>query len=241
MTVAEYTAEIIKACHLDKADPIAVWSGMREQAEAVKSWLTGMEIDYIRIESDNIDLKVAIGESRRWLGFTGQNIPSFEIFTSPDWRGTEGIYFANEPSFRSGKYVKGVRLEFKAGRVIWAEAEQEEVFLRQMIAMDKGAGQLGEISFTDKRFSPIKKFMANTLYDENVGGEDGNCHVAIGFSFPDVFSGDKKQLTKKLKKQIGLNASALHWDLVNTERKRATAYLKGGGKVVIYEDGMFRN
>ena len=94
--------------------------------------------------------------------------------------------------------------------------------------MDPGACRLGEFSLTDKRFSKIDRFMANTLFDENFGGAHGNCHVALGSSYADTYAGDPSQLTKALKDKLGFNDSALHWDLVNTEKKRVEAYLKGG-------------
>jgi aminopeptidase len=82
--------------------------------------------------------------------------------------------------------------------------------------------------------------MANTLFDENHGGRHGNCHVALGASYSDTFDGDPSKLTKEKKKQLGFNDSALHWDLVNTEKKQVTAVLKTGEKKVIYEGGVFK-
>ena len=105
--------------------------------------------------------------------------------------------------------------------------------------MDVGACRLGEFSLTDKRFSKIDCFMANTLFDENHGGKFGNCHVALGSSYTEAFDGDKAKLTKRLKERIGFNDSALHWDLVNTEKKQVTAHLKGGKTKIIYENGLF--
>ena len=241
MSVKEYGEEIVKSCYLDKNNPVKIWQNLYKEVTAIKTWLNNLKIDYLHIESDNMDLKVTPGEERQWLGVSGHNIPSFEIFTSPDWRGTEGIYYANMPSFRNGNYVEGVRLVFKKGEAVTIEAEKGEEFTKKQLAMDKGAKRLGEISFTDRRFSPITKFMANALFDENVGGKQGNCHVAVGFSFLDTHSGDLKDLTKKRKKDLAFNDSALHWDLINTERKRVTAYCKDGSKVVIYENGMFKN
>jgi aminopeptidase len=82
--------------------------------------------------------------------------------------------------------------------------------------------------------------MANTLYDENHGGQYGNCHLAVGMSYSDTFAGDPSKLTKELKNNLGFNNSALHWDLVNTEDRKVTAHLHSGRKVVIYENGIFR-
>lgn len=246
MPLEEYAREIIKACYLDKDEPVKEWENLKKAAEAVKSWLNDLtpDISYIHIESINIDLKIGVGEKRKWLGVSGHNIPSFEIFTSPDWRKTEGVYFSNAPSFNTGKYVQGVKLEFKKGEAVEISAVEGDEVVKKMLSMDKGAKRLGELSFTDKHFSPITKFMASTLYDENVGGYDGNCHVAVGAGFLDTIKNDPDAAGKKAKinkKAIGLNESVLHWDLINTEPKRATAILKSGGKVVIYEDGMFKN
>jgi len=99
---------------------------------------------------------------------------------------------------------------------------------------------VGEFSLTDKQFSKINRFMANTLYDENYGGHYGNCHIALGASYSNTYAGDSKRLNPARKRQLGFNESALHWDLVNTEKKRVTAHLKSGKALVIYENGRFR-
>ena len=174
------------------------------------------------------------------MGISGHNIPSFELFISPDWRGTEGVYFVNQPSYRSGNYVKGVRLEFKKGCVVKTDAETGRDFVAGQISMDKGANKMGEFSLTDIRFSKIDRFMANTLFDENYGGKHGNCHVALGASYSDTYSGNPAELKKQLKEKLGFNDSALHWDLVNTEEKTVTAHLTSGKRIVIYEKGKFK-
>jgi len=191
------------------------------------------------MESENIDLRITPGDSRKWAGVSGHNIPSFEVFLSPDWRGTEGTYFANLPSFRSGNYVEGVRLTFIKGKAIKVEAQVGEEFAGKQLSMDQGACRVGEFSLTDRRFSRIDRFMADTLFDENFGGKYGNCHVALGSSYTDTYSGDLAVMTPALKKKLGFNDSALHWDLVNTENKTITAHLTSGKSIVIYEKGIF--
>ena len=106
--------------------------------------------------------------------------------------------------------------------------------------MDRGAARIGEFSLTDRRFSRIDRFMADTLFDENFGGKFGNCHIALGSSYADTYAGDPALLTKELKQKLGFNDSALHWDLVNTEDKTVTAHLTTGERIVIYENGRFR-
>jgi aminopeptidase len=239
LTLEEYSDQILQACSLKKTDPVAWWKTIYNDAQAIKKWLNSMKVISYHIESEHVDLKVTPGHNRKWVGISGHNIPSFELFLSPDWRGTEGSFYADQPTYRSGNYVKGVRLHFKTGSVVKASAEQGEEFLIKQIAMDNGADKLGEFSLTDKRFSKISTFMANTLYDENYGGKSGNCHVALGASYSDTYDGDAAELTPDKKKDLGFNDSALHWDLVNTEKKRVVAQLVSGKRVTIYEAGMF--
>ncbi len=239
MSLKQYTAQVIKGCYLDAENPVAAWQHILQEVTAIKKNLSSLPVKYFHIESANVDLKVTPGEKRKWAGVSGHNVPSFEVFVSPDWRGTEGVYFANLPSFRSGNYIEDVRLTFAKGKVIKVEAGQGREFVKKQLAMDAGACQVGEFSLTDKRFSRIDRFMAETLFDENFGGKDGNCHLAVGSSYSDTFSGDPAKLTPAMKKKLGFNDSALHWDLVNTEPKTVTAHLTDGHKTVIYDRGVF--
>lgn len=240
ISVEAYRDQIVKACLLDLPDPGAEWDRIWREAQAVKDWLNGLRVESFQVRSEHCDLTVTPGAHRRWLGISGHNIPSFELFLSPDWRGTKGVYYADQPSYRSGNYVRGVRLEFREGRAVKATAEEGQEFVRKQLEMDEGACRLGEFSLTDRRFSRIDTFMANTLFDENYGGEFGNCHVAVGASYSDTYAGLPDELTREIKDELGFNDSALHWDLVNTEDKEVTARLVGGGTVVIYKGGEFQ-
>lgn len=240
MDLDEYAQEIVNACYLDADDPVGNWQEIFQSASRIKRWLNSLKPMALRVESEGMDLEVALGEQRRWTGLSGHNIPSFEMFFSPDWRGVRGVYFADQPSYRNGNIVEGVRLEFVDGKVISAQAEQGEEFLRSQIAMDAGASRAGEFSLTDRRFSRINRFMANTLFDENYGGVFGNCHLALGSSYVESFAGKALEMNRRRKQTLGFNESALHWDLVNTRNKTVTALFASGRAKVIYEDGMFR-
>ncbi|MBI4352044.1 MAG: aminopeptidase [Elusimicrobia bacterium] len=240
LSVKEYAAQIVKACYLNEPDPARKWAGIYKDTMAIKKWISGLKIDTLRTESRSMDFEVKLGERRRFLGVSGHNIPSFEIFTSPDWRGTRGRYFANLPAFRGGNYVEEIKLEFKEGRAVKIAAKKGEEYVRKIMATDKGASQLGEYSLTDRRFSRIDKFMADTLFDENHGGRHGNCHVAVGNSYTDTYTGDAARLDPAKKAALGYNDSAVHWDLINTEDKKVTATLKTGKKVTLYEKGQFK-
>ena len=239
LSLEEYKQQVVKACYLDADDPIAEWERIWKETGRIKESLDRLDIRRLRIHSADMDLRVTPGASRRWLGISGHNIPSFELFTSPDWRGTEGVFFADQPSYRSGNLVRGVRLVFREGRVVEATAEEGEPFLKNQLAMDKGASQVGEVSLTDRRFSRIDRFMAHTLYDENFGGASGNCHIALGAAYAEAYSDPSQELTREMKKRLGFNDSALHWDLVNTQTKSVSAELGSGETKILYENGTF--
>jgi aminopeptidase len=239
MSLEQYWQQIIHACFLDAEDPIARWREVGEQVSQTRERLDALEIERVHVEGEDVDLWVTIGESRRWLGGRGRNIPSFEIFTSPDWRGTEGWIYCNQPLYRYGNLVKGVRLQFADGRVVKASAEENESVLTEMIATE-GADRLGEFSLTDRRLSRITRFMAHTLYDENVGGEFGNTHVAVGRSYQDAYAGDPSEVPAERWAELGFNDSTVHTDVVSTADRVVTAQLRGGGERVIYRDGQFQ-
>jgi len=236
-----YCAQVARACFLNSASPVIEWQNIFKQARRIKRWLNRLPVTALQVISENVDLHISLGEKRRWVGISGRNIPSFEIFVSPDWRGTQGRFYADQPSYRSGNYVRDVRFKFENGRLVKIAAKKGRAFVRQQLAMDKGAARIGEFSLTDKRFSRINRFMANTLYDENYGGTNGNCHIALGSSYSNTYAGKPVELTPPMKRQLGFNESALHWDFVNTEKKQVIAILKSGKEVLIYENGKFKH
>jgi aminopeptidase len=239
MSAEEYWEQIIHACFLDEADPLTRWREVGARLDETRARLDALEIERVHVEGEDVDLWVSLGEQRRWLGGRGRNIPSFEIFTSPDWRGTEGWIYCNQPLYRYGNLVKGIRLKFVAGRVVEASATENERVLTEMIATE-GADRVGEFSLTDRRFSRITRFMAQTLYDENVGGAFGNTHIAVGRSYQDAYSGDPSEVSKERWAELGFNSSSVHTDIVSTTDRRVTAQLRGGEERVIYRDGEFQ-
>lgn len=234
----EYWEQIIGACFLDEVDPIARWRQVSGQIGDYVQRLNALDIDRLHVVGQDADLWITLGEKRQWVGGSGRNIPSFEIFTSPDWRGTEGWIAFNQPLYRYGNLITGIRLEFKDGLVVKASAETNEKVLTEMIATEN-ADKVGEYSLTDKRFSRITRFMAETLFDENVGGPFGNTHLAVGKSYHDCYAGDPAGIPTAEWERLGFNESSVHTDIVSTADRTVTATLKDGSERVIYRDGQF--
>ena len=144
----------------------------------------------------------------------------------------------NQPLSRYGNIIEGIKLKFKDGLITEATATKGEQVLHDMISTPN-TNKLGEFSMTDKRMSRITKRMGDILYDENMGGEFGNTHVAIGMAYKDAYPGDIQSVTKEQWDQMGYNDSAEHTDMISTTDRTVTATLKDGSEKNIYKDGMF--
>lgn len=240
MSLQAYFDEVANACYLNDADPVNSWKAFKEENSAVKDYLNKLDIDKLHIEGEDVDLWIKIGAHRQWLGASGRNIPSFEVFVSPDWRGTEGWINFNQPLYYGGKKISGIKLAFEKGKVVSIAAKENEDTLRQMIEGNENADQVGEFSLTDSRHSKIGKFMANTLFDENTGGKFGNTHIAVGASYRDAYNGDTSKMTEADWENLGFNKCAsVHTDIVSTTNRKVTAYLNNGSEEVIYDNGKF--
>jgi aminopeptidase len=252
MSIEEYWQQIIAACYLDQEDPVAEWRATFSELERIRTALNTLAIEKVHVEGEGTDLWLEIGPNRHWLGGSGRNIPSFELFISPDWRGTEGVISFNQPLYRYGNKMEGIRLVFHQGIVTEAVARAGQSLLQEMIASEN-ANKIGEFSLTDGRFSKITSIMGETLFDENIGGPEGNTHIAIGSAYKDsycqnypaadstgtVAQGNLSEISKQQWEEMGFNDSPVHCDIISTTRRTVTAYLTDGSTQVIYKDGVF--
>jgi aminopeptidase len=239
LSLEAYWAQIIEACYLREDDPVGKWKTVQKEIEDIKDRLDALEIETLHIKGEDVDLLIQIGPNRKWLSGEGKNIPSFEVFTSPDWRGTRGSIRFNQPLYYSGKRISGVALSFENGVVVAASATENEEALKQMIAQEN-ADKVGEFSLTDKRHSRITRFMATTLFDENMGGAFGNTHIALGNAYKDTYPGDMATVTEEEWAQMGYNACPkVHTDIISTTNRTVRARLRNGTERIIYQDGQF--
>ncbi len=116
ITLRKYWEQIISACFLDYPDPVKKWKEVFRSIEEYKTKLDRLQIEKLHIHGPDADLWISLGDKRKWLGGGGRNIPSFEIFTSPDWRGTEGWITFNQPLYYQGNKITGIKLFLKKGR-----------------------------------------------------------------------------------------------------------------------------
>jgi aminopeptidase len=238
VSAKEYWKQIIHACYLDTKDPIAEWKRINKEVQTTASKLTKLKIKSVHVKGPDIDLTIGIGENRVWRAGGGNNIPSYEVFTSPNFREVNGWARFNQPHYRYGKKIEGIELEFKNGVVVASKAKKNYDLLLSMLKT-KGGNSLGEFSLTDARLSRITKSMAEILYDENIGGKYGNTHVALGSAYRDCFNGDIPNITEQEWEALGYNDSVVHSDIISTTDRTVTATLSNGKTKVIYKKGHF--
>lgn len=239
LSLEEYWEQIIEACYLREEDPVGKWKKVQQEIEQIKDKLDALQVDKVHIVGDDVDLHIKIGAHRKWLSGGGKNIPSFEIFTSPDWRGTNGSIRFNQPLYYSGKRIAGVSLRFEDGVVVESSATENEDALKEMIAQEN-ADKVGEFSLTDKRHSRITKFMATTLFDENMGGAFGNTHIALGNAYKDTYTGDMSTVADEQWAEMSYNSCPkVHTDIISTTNRTVTATLNDGSEKIIYKEGQF--
>jgi aminopeptidase len=168
---------------------------------------------------DGTDLTVGLIPGCRWIGggLTDPagvdylpNIPTEEVFTSPDRRRAEGVLRVTKPAVVGGQLVTDLRATFKGGRITDVSATTGADAVRAQLDADPGARHLGEVALVDRdsRIARAGIVFHNTLFDENAG-----CHVAWGNSFPFTVAGGMS-MTAGERTDLGLNTSSVHTDVV---------------------------
>jgi aminopeptidase len=133
MSLEEYREQIIQACYLDQENPVEQRKKTQSEIEYFISALNDLKIQKVHLEGADADLRLTIGADKKWLGGSGRNIPSFEIFTSPDRRGTQGRIRFNQPLYRYGQKVEGISLKFKNGEVVDFDAKEGKSLLAEIL------------------------------------------------------------------------------------------------------------
>jgi aminopeptidase len=220
---------------LDEPDPVTAWrqhiAQLRERAAA----LDALRPDAIRYRGPGTDLTVGLLPNARWLagsGFTKAgieyvaNMPTEEIFTSPDCRRAEGTIRSSMPLALLGQIVRGLELTFKDGRIVNVEAETGADLVRGQLAQIENADRLGELALVtgDSRVGQSGTLFYDTLFDENA-----TCHIAYGFGFPFLFDGEPPA--------EGLNVAQTHVDfMVGGPELEIDAILADGTAVPLIKD-----
>jgi aminopeptidase len=230
--------EISHVCRLDEPDPVAAWEDRLGLLSTVASKLTNLRFDSLHLEGPGTDLRVGLLPSSRWIcaqmstvdGISHTpNLPTEEIFTTPDPERVDGVVTATKPLFVSGAMITGLRVRFERGRAVEVTADRGAETLRTLSQRDEGAARLGELALVDResRIGSLGTVFFDTLLDENAAS-----HIALGQGL--AFTVGEEDRGR-------INESQLHIDfMVGGDDVAVTGCTRAGEEVPVLRRGVWR-
>lgn len=230
--------QVAHICRLDTEDPVAAWSSRFLDLAQVKDALTARRFDSLHLQAPGTDLTIGLLPTSSWC--TGSlttswglehhpNIPSEEVFTTPDPARVDGVVRSTKPLEREGQMILGLEVEFAEGRVVRIDADQGAEVMRGYCGRDEGAGRLGEVALVDGsgRIGPLETVFWTTLIDENAAS-----HIALGQGFDwAVGEADRDRI----------NRSELHIDFMIGSSEMVVTGISGDGtRVPVLEHGAWQ-
>ena len=211
---------ILQVARADGDDPQAAWETHNATFEKNKRLLNEGAFDALRYQSSNgTDLTIGLNKGHIWEGGCARtvsgtvyfpNMPTEEVFTTPDRLRADGIVYSALPLVHQGQVVRDFWMRFEEGRVVEFDAAQGADVLRHIIETDENACRLGECALISKN-TPIREtglLFYDTLYDENA-----SCHLALGMGFPECVEGGYDMTPDELLAH-GVNRSHTHVDFM---------------------------
>ncbi len=208
---------VAAATRLFDADPVASWKAHADKLQRRADGLNERRFDALRLRGPGTDLTIGLLPAADWRCATFStakgiahipNIPTEEVFVSPDWRRTEGTVRSTYPLVTAGTRVSGLRFRFEGGKIVEVEAESGAEIIREQLATDEQAPYVGEIALVDGA-SPVKQtglVFCDTLFDENA-----TCHMAFGDGLPETLGTD---VPREEQLEHGVNVSGVHVDFM---------------------------
>ena len=233
---------VITATRLDEPDPVGAWRAHIDRLRARAAALDERQFDAIRFVGPGTDLTVGLSDRHRWLTAAEEtvdgvphlvNVPTEEVYTTPDRRRTEGTVRSTFPLALGGTIVRGLELRFSGGWVVEVRAETGEEAVREEMTTDEGAGFLGEVALVDgdSRVRRTGVVFLDTLFDENA-----SCHIAWGQGIPVALDGGEEMTADELV-AAGYNDSIVHTDfMIGGPDVTVLGVERGGGEVPIIRD-----
>lgn len=237
--LAKLWQQIVHVCRLDEDDPVAAWRARMAELHGVTERLTAARFDAIRFEGPGTDLTVGLLPSSQWLSASFEtrdgiahipNLPSEEVFTTPDPERVDGVVRATKPLQLAGATIEGLTVRFEGGRAVEIEADRGADVLRSMAAHDDGAARLGEVALVDGsgRIGPLDTVFYDTLLDENAAS-----HVALGQSFAFAL-GDEADAARG-------NTSMVHIDfMIGGDNVAVTGLAGDGARTPVLRGGVWQ-
>jgi aminopeptidase len=238
--LAKLWREVLHVSRLDEPDPLAAWEERIVALERAAEAMNDGGFDAIHFEGEGTDLTIGLlptstWKMARWSTVDGirhlPNVPSEEIFTSPDPERVEGHVRSTKPLvLTDGTLVRGLEVRFEGGRAVEIDAAEGAEVLRSRVQIDDGATRLGEVALVDResRIGQLGTVFYETLLDENAAS-----HIALGAGFSWAVETDEDRAR--------VNQSVAHIDfMIGGNDVDVTGVTRDGERVPVLRDGAWQ-
>jgi len=236
--LAKLDEQIVHVLRLDEDDPIAAWKQRADTLVSAAGTLTGRGFDALHYEGPGTDLTIGLLPGARWEAARFEtvdgvvhmpNLPTEEVFTSPDPLRADGHVTSTKPLVLiDGTVVRNLRVRFEGGRAVQVDADSAQDVMRTIVGRDEGAARLGEVALVDGegRIGRLDTVFYDTLLDENAAS-----HIALGQGFPFLAEDSESEV----------NESAIHIDfMIGSEELKITGITADGERVPVLHRGAWQ-
>jgi aminopeptidase len=229
---------VLHICRLDEPDPVEAWRVRQDVLTGAAERLTALGLDALHFEGPGTDLHVGLLPSSRFISARFEtidgivhmpNLPSEEIFSTPDPERVDGVVRSTKPLVVGGTIIRGLRARFEGGRAISIEADEGGELLAQYAQRDEGASRLGEVALVDGdgRIGPLDTVFYDTLIDENAAS-----HIALGSAYE--FTVGAQDIDR-------INRSQIHIDfMIGSPEVDVTGVTSDGARVPVLRGGAWQ-
>src|SRR5207244_4063531 len=231
-------AAVVHVCRLDEEDPADAWRERSADLGAAADRLSESRFDAIHLEGRGTDVTIGLLPTSRWIGGVDttaegiehlSNLPTEEVFTTPDPERVEGVVRATMPLFTQGRVIEGLTVRFERGRAVEIDADSGAEMLRALTSRDEGAARLGELALVDRegRIGELETVFYDTLLDENAAS-----HIALGSAYDSAVDAEDRDR---------LNRSSIHVDfMVGSAAVDVTGIMRDGARVPVLRDATWQ-
>jgi aminopeptidase len=237
--LAALDERILHILRLDEDDPIAAWRARADTLETAARRLTERGFDALHYEGPGTDLTIGMLPDHRWDAARFStvdgiehmpNLPTEEVFTSPDPERADGHVTSSKPLvLADGTVVRNLRVRFEGGRAVQVDADTAQDTMRTITAHDDGAARLGEVALVDDegRIGKLDTVFYDTLIDENAAS-----HIALGQGFPFLLPEGARER---------VNESQIHIDfMIGSPEMTVTGITREGERVPVLVRGKWQ-
>jgi aminopeptidase len=230
--------QIVHVMRLDEDDPVAAWRERAGTLVRAAERITERRFAAVRFQGDGTDLTVGLLPTTKFMAAQFEtvggirhmpNLPTEEVFGAPDPQRTDGVVRATKPLVVAGSIVRGLEVEFRAGRAVRIDADEGGEVLRGYAARDEGASRLGEVALVDGegRIGRLGTTFFDTLLDENAAS-----HIALGQAY--AFTAGEEDRER-------LNRSGIHVDfMIGGDDVDVSGVTADGDEVPVLRGGVWQ-